>query len=31
MQMKLVVWVPIKGKSEMVHVGCVAIMVGFKE
>jgi hypothetical protein len=31
MQMKLVVWVPTKGKSEMVHVGCVAIMVGFKE
>ena len=31
MQMKLVVWVPTKGKSEMVHVGCVAIMMGFKE
>jgi len=31
MQMKLVVWVPSKAKSEMVHVGCVAIMVGFKE
>jgi hypothetical protein len=25
------VWVPTKGKSDMVHVGCVAIMVGFKE
>ncbi len=31
MQMKVVVWVPSKGKSEMVHVGCVAILVGFKE
>jgi len=30
-QMKVVVWVPNKGKSDMVHVGCVAIMVGFKE
>jgi hypothetical protein len=29
--MKVVVWVPAKGKSDMVHVGCVAIMVGFKE
>jgi hypothetical protein len=31
MQMRVVVWVPTKGKSDMVHVGCVAIMVGFKE
>ncbi len=31
MQMKLVVWVPTQGKNEMVHVGCVAIMVGFME
>jgi hypothetical protein len=31
MQMKLVVWVPTQAKSEMVHVGCVAIMVGFME
>ncbi|MCB0763354.1 MAG: hypothetical protein KDB84_01515 [Flavobacteriales bacterium] len=30
-QMKVVVWVPNKGASDMVHVGCVAIMVGFKE
>jgi hypothetical protein len=30
MQMRVVVWVPIKGKGDMVHVGCVAIMVGFK-
>jgi hypothetical protein len=31
-QMKVVVWVPpMKGKTDMVHVGCVAIMVGFKE
>lgn len=29
--MKVVVWVPNKGTSAMVHVGCVAIMVGFKE
>ena len=29
--MKVVVWVPGAGKSDMVHVGCVAIMVGFKE
>lgn len=29
--MKVVVWVPNKGKSDMVHVGCVAIMLGFKE
>jgi hypothetical protein len=30
-QMKVVVWVPERPKSEMVHVGCVAILVGFKE
>ena len=31
-QMKVVVWVPpMKGKTDMVHVGCVAIMLGFKE
>ncbi|MBX2979546.1 MAG: hypothetical protein KF905_09645 [Flavobacteriales bacterium] len=31
-QMKVVVWVPpTKGQSDMVHTGCVAIMVGFKE
>jgi hypothetical protein len=31
-QMRVVVWVPpMKGKTDMVHVGCVAIMVGFKE
>lgn len=31
-QMKLVLWVPpSKVKTDMVHVGCVAIMVGFKE
>lgn len=30
-QLKVHVWVPGKGKSDMVHVGCVAIMVGFKE
>jgi hypothetical protein len=29
--MKVVVWVPNKGSGAMVHVGCVAIMVGFKE
>jgi hypothetical protein len=29
--MKVVVWVPTKGSNAMVHVGCVAIMVGFKE
>lgn len=29
--MKVVVWVPNKGSGSMVHVGCVAIMVGFKE
>jgi hypothetical protein len=32
MQMKLVVWVPEKPApaGQMVHVGCVAILVGFK-
>lgn len=30
-QMRVIVWVPTKGKTEMVHVGCVAIMLGFKE
>ncbi|MFN3874502.1 MAG: hypothetical protein ACK4L7_01155 [Flavobacteriales bacterium] len=30
MQMKVVVWVP-ERKTEMTHMGCVAIMVGFKE
>ncbi len=30
-QMKVVVWVPGTGTSDMVHVGCVAILVGFKE
>jgi hypothetical protein len=30
-QMRVVVWVPTMGKSDMVHVGCVAILVGFKE
>ncbi len=29
--LKVVVWVPNKPASSMVHVGCVAIMVGFKE
>lgn len=29
--MKVVVWVPNKGSSALVHVGCVAIMVGFME
>ncbi|MBL7953375.1 MAG: hypothetical protein JNM62_16835 [Flavobacteriales bacterium] len=29
--MKVVVWVPNKAGTNMVHVGCVAIMVGFKE
>lgn len=29
--LKIVVWVPNKSSSTMVHVGCVAIMVGFKE
>jgi len=29
--MKVIVWVPTKPASAMVHVGCVAIMVGFKE
>ena len=31
LQMKVVVWVPARAKTEMVHVGCVAILVGFKE
>ncbi|MEO8590633.1 MAG: hypothetical protein ABI432_14760 [Flavobacteriales bacterium] len=31
LQMKVVVWVPSKPKTEMVPVGCVAILVGFKE
>lgn len=30
-QMKVVVWVPGKARTDMVHVGCVAILVGFKE
>ena len=30
-QMKAVVWVPGTGTSDMVHVGCVAVLVGFKE
>lgn len=30
-QMKVVVWVPERPKSDMVHVGCVAILTGFKE
>ncbi|MBK8339303.1 MAG: hypothetical protein IPK99_04550 [Flavobacteriales bacterium] len=30
-QLKVQVWVPGKAKTDMVHVGCVAIMVGFKE
>lgn len=30
-QLRAVVWVPSKPKSDMVHTGCVAIMVGFKE
>jgi len=29
--MKVVVWVPTRGNTSMVHVGCVAILVGFKE
>jgi len=29
--MKVVVWVPGTGKGDMVHVGCVAILMGFKE
>jgi len=28
--MKVVVWVPSRGNTSMVHVGCVAILVGFK-
>lgn len=30
-QMKVVVWVPERPKSDLVHVGCVAILTGFKE
>ena len=30
-QMKVVVWVPSKPKTTMVHSGCVAILTGFKE
>jgi len=30
-QLRCVVWVPEKTKTDMVHVGCVAIMLGFKE
>lgn len=30
-QMKVVVWVPNKGSNDMVHVGCVGILLGFKE
>ena len=30
-QMRLVVWIPSRDKSEMTHLGCVAILVGFKE
>ncbi|MCB0792585.1 MAG: hypothetical protein H6595_07380 [Flavobacteriales bacterium] len=30
-QLKLQVWVPNGGSSDMVHLGCVAILVGFKE
>lgn len=30
-QLRVVVWVPSKPKTDMVHMGCVAIMVGFKE
>ncbi len=30
-QMKVVVWVPERPKTDMVHVGCVAILTGFKE
>lgn len=29
-QMRVVVWVPTR-KTDMTHMGCVAIMVGFKE
>ncbi len=29
--MKVVVWVPNKGSGSLVHVGCVAILMGFKE
>lgn len=30
-QLRCIVWVPTKAKTDMVHVGCVAIMQGFKE
>lgn len=30
-QLRCVVWVPARAKTEYVHLGCVAIMVGFKE
>ncbi|HRH38301.1 MAG TPA: hypothetical protein PK760_08145 [Flavobacteriales bacterium] len=30
-QLRCIVWVPSRPKTDMVHVGCVAIMVGFKE
>ncbi len=30
-RMKVVVWVPERPKTDMVHVGCVAILTGFKE
>lgn len=30
-QLKVVVWVPSKSKTDMVHVGCVAILLGFRE
>lgn len=29
--MKVVVWVPTRPTSELVHVGCVAVLLGFKE
>jgi hypothetical protein len=29
--MKVVVWVPTRDTGDMVHVGCVAILMGFKE
>ncbi len=30
-QMKVIVTVPERGRTDMVHVGCVGILVGFKE
>ncbi|MBL7956422.1 MAG: hypothetical protein JNM49_00560 [Flavobacteriales bacterium] len=30
-QMRLVVWIPSRPKADMTHLGCVAILVGFKE